>query len=151
MHRSSRPATPAADGGPPENAYFDHDADIGVVGRGPSLEQALEAAARATFALMVDPRRLHERDAIEVRFEEHDPELALVQWLNALLGESRARGLALRRFALAREGDAWHGLAWGERWHAGLERGTEVKGATLTGLSVRRGDDGWEARCVVDV
>jgi SHS2 domain-containing protein len=32
-----------------------------------------------------------------------------------------------------------------------MERGTEVKGATLTMLSVRRADGGWEARCVIDV
>jgi SHS2 domain-containing protein len=31
--------------------YFDHDADVGIVGRGSTLEEAFEAAARATFAL----------------------------------------------------------------------------------------------------
>jgi SHS2 domain-containing protein len=30
-------------------------------------------------------------------------------------------------------------------------RGTEVKGATLTALSVRHDAQGWQARCVVDV
>jgi SHS2 domain-containing protein len=32
-----------------------------------------------------------------------------------------------------------------------MERGVEVKGATLTMLSVKQVEAGWEARCVVDV
>jgi protein archease len=43
------------------------------------------------------------------------------------------------------------GSAEGEPWRAGLERGVEVKGATLTGLEVKQRDGIWEARCVVDV
>jgi protein archease len=57
-----------------------------------------------------------------------------------------------RRFELSRDGSRWTGRAWGETWRADLERGTEVKGATLTMLSVRQSAGaGWEARCVVDV
>jgi len=43
------------------------------------------------------------------------------------------------------------GGASGEPWRPGLERGVEVKGATLTALVVKRDEKGWEARCVVDV
>lgn len=32
--------------------YFDHDADVGVIGRGQDIERAFENAAVATFALM---------------------------------------------------------------------------------------------------
>ncbi len=144
-------ATQAADSTRAPDPYFDHDADIGVIGRGASVEQALESAARAAFALMVDARRVQPLESVEVAFDEADPELALVEWINALLAAARVKGLALGRFSLAREGDRWTGRAWGERWHAGLERGTEVKGATLTALTVRPRPDGWEARCVVDV
>ena len=35
-------------------AYFEHDADIGVIGRGAILEEAFEGAVRATFAIMTD-------------------------------------------------------------------------------------------------
>ena len=31
--------------------YFEHDADIGIIGRGATVEQAFEAAARAVLAL----------------------------------------------------------------------------------------------------
>jgi SHS2 domain-containing protein len=131
--------------------YFEHDADIGVVGFGDSLERALEAAAAATFAVMVDPDTVQRQVHITVEFDESDPELALLCWLNGLLGEARIAGLALGSFRLARHDGHWVGQAWGEPWRDGLERGTEVKGATFTMLSVRQLDSGWEARCVIDV
>jgi SHS2 domain-containing protein len=132
-------------------AYFEHDADIGVIGRGPTIEDALVAAAAAVFAIMVHPAEVRSTARISVTFEERDPEYALVRWLNELLAEARAHGLALACFRLARTGDHWHGEATGEPWRQDFARGTEVKGATLTGLSVKEIPGGWEARCVVDV
>ncbi|GAP67038.1 archease [Mizugakiibacter sediminis] len=131
--------------------YFDHDADIGVVGRGASLEQAFEAAAAAMFAIMADPAAVRPAATVRIEFDETDPELALVTWLNRLLAEARTRGLALSRFRLHRDGGRWSGEADGQPWHAGIVPGTEVKGATLTGLRVGRVGHDVEARCVVDV
>lgn len=131
--------------------YFDHDADTGVIGRGDTIEAAFVQAAQATFALMCDPARVAARERFEVEFEEADPELALVTWLNELLAQANVRRLALARFELTRSGSRWRGAAWGEPWHAGLARGTQVKGATLTALAVVERPGGWEARCVVDL
>ena len=131
--------------------YFEHDADIGVCGRGGSVEAAFVNAARAVFAIQTDLDAVRATERLEIGFTEADTELALVRWLNALLGESRERGLALSDFGLAHDGDCWRGWAAGERWHASLPRGTEVKGATLCMLSVRHDAAGWEARCVVDL
>jgi SHS2 domain-containing protein len=125
---------------------------VGVIGRGATLEKAFESAAEAMFAVMADPKSLQqESQEVSVTFTEDDIELALAQWLNALLGAARERGAVFRRFALTREGSRWIGRAWGEPWREDTERGTEVKGATLTMLSVRQADGGWEARCVIDV
>jgi len=131
--------------------YFEHDADIGVCGRGVKLEDALVSAARAMFAIQADPDSIRPGERVVIQFEERDTELALVRWLNALLGASRERGLAFSDFGLAREGERWRGWAAGEPWHNAVVRGTEVKGATLTMLSVSQDAAGWEARCVVDV
>jgi SHS2 domain-containing protein len=131
--------------------YFDHDADTGVIGHGATLAEAFEQVAEATFALMCDTGAVQPAERIDVEFTEADPELALVTWLNLLLAHANAQGLALGRFALVQDGAAWRGSARGERWHPGLERGTQVKGATLTALKVARDGDGWEARCVVDL
>ena len=135
----------------PQAAYFEHDADIGVIGRGRRLEDAFAGAACAVFALRTRLDDVAAHEPVEVEFEESDIELALVRWLNLLLAHAAERGLALAAFSLAREGDLWRGVGWGEPWRPGLERGIEVKGATLTMLSVKRAGELWEARCVVDV
>jgi len=130
---------------------FDHDADIGVVGRGATLEDAFIAGATAVFDLLCRVEGVAPLQRVEIGFRESDVELAFVNWLNLLLATAHVQGLVLGRFALKREGDDWTGTGWGERWHALLARGIDVKGATLTMLSVREADGGWEARCVVDV
>jgi SHS2 domain-containing protein len=131
--------------------YFDHDADIGVVGRGATVEEAFEAAARATFAIMADPAQLKAAEAVTLDFEEADVELALVRWLNGLITAARERRLVFCRFWIEHDGVLWRGGASGEPWRPDLERGVEVKGATLTMLQVKQTAAGWEARCVVDV
>ena len=131
--------------------YFEHGADIGVIGRGPTLEEAFEQAAAAMFRIMADRTGLPITTDVSVSFEETDTEIALVQWLNALLAEAQIEHLIPVEFHIERNGAAWHGVARGERWSAAMKRGVEVKGATLTMLSVRHDERGWEARCVVDV
>lgn len=132
-------------------AYFEHDADIGIIGRGATLEEAFEGAARATFAIMTDIEEVRAAESVTIEFEEADDELALVRWLNLLLGSARERGLVFGRFWVERDGVRWRGGAGGEPWRPHLERGVEVKGATLTMLAVTQAGAGWEARCVVDV
>jgi len=131
--------------------YFEHDADIGVVGRGATLEEAFESAAAATFAVMADLSAIRPERSVALDFEEADIEIALVRWLNLLLGLSHEQGLAFCRFWIERDGVHWRGGASGEPWRRDLERGVEVKGATLTMLEVKQDRDGWLARCVVDV
>ncbi|TCV90434.1 archease [Sulfurirhabdus autotrophica] len=132
-------------------SYFDHDADIGIIGHGKCLEAAFESAAKAMFAIMAELEQIKPVNEINLSFEESDLEYALVTWLNLLITEARENGLALGKFYITRNKFHWHGKAWGEPWRAGLERGVEVKGATLTMLSVKNDGNEWEARCIVDV
>lgn len=131
--------------------YFAHDADTGIIGRGATIEAAFEAAARAVFEIMADTAAIRPAQAVAVMFDEDDVEFALVRWLNSLLGEARAAGLILGDFRLRRDSGRWEGEGRGEGWRDDLVRRVEVKGATLTALSVREAGGHWEARCVVDV
>jgi len=132
-------------------SYFEHDADIGIIGRGATIEQSFEAAARVMFAVITNTDAVEPRTAIAIEFEESDPELALVTWLNLILGKVREFGMVFSHFHLKRENSHWRGELRGEPWRDDLERGTEVKGATLTMLSVKQIGEFWEARCVIDV
>ncbi|MEJ2500058.1 MAG: archease [Campylobacterales bacterium] len=131
--------------------YFDHDADIGIIGRGESIETAFTSAAEAMFAIMGTNACSDPSERVDIAFAEPDPELALVQWLNLLLAEAASRRLLLYRFRLTHHGREWKGSAQGCPLNMLDARGTEVKGATLTMLSVSQNAGTWEARCVVDV
>lgn len=132
-------------------SYFEHDADIGIIGRGTTVEEAFESAAEAVFAVITPLAGVHPKTTVPIEFEESDQELALVIWLNLLLGKAREFGMIFSRFQLQCNGNRWTGEASGEEWNGSLEHGVEVKGATLTMLSVKQIGDVWEARCVVDV
>lgn len=131
--------------------YFDHDADIGVIGCGKTLEAAFISIAESTFSLMTNLEKINPRTSIEINFQESDLELALLNWLNLLIGESIANNLIFCKFELQHKNNHWQGTAFGDNWQENMERGIEVKGATLTMLSVKKINQHWEARCVVDV
>lgn len=131
--------------------YFDHDADIGIIGRGKTLESAFVDAAISTFALMSDLSLVKAKNKIDITFEEPDIEFALVTWLNQLIAKADSEQSLFVDFNLQRNGSQWHGEAWGDKWQPGLNRGIDVKGATLTMLSVKQIGDHWIAQCVVDV
>ena len=135
-----------------DDNYFDHEADIGIIGRGQTIEKAFVNAAEALFAIMIDNlNAIQKKASVNIHFTESDSEIALVIWLNLLVGEARAHNLIFGHFTLTHKNNDWHGEAFGEPWHDQMIRGTEVKGATLTMLSVRVKNGIWEARCVVDV
>ena len=131
--------------------YFDHDADVGIEAEGKTQEAAFNNAASAMFAIMTHPSLVLPERQVRVEFDEADRELALVEWLNRLLAQARLAGLVLASFDLKRDGDHYAGQAWGMPWKQGGERGTEVKGATLTELNVAEEGKHWRVRCVVDV
>ena len=133
------------------SAYFEHDADIGIIGRGLTIEQSFEAAAHAVFAIITHIEDVQPVTIVAVEFEESDLELALVVWLNLILGKARELGMVFSHFYIQRQNDHWHAKVAGEKWRDDMERGVEVKGATLTMLAVKQIGPIWESRCVVDV
>lgn len=134
----------------PKN-YFDHDADIGIIGYGHSLEESFIDAAKAMFALMTDLSQLNSKIKVSFQFEESDIELAFVTWLNFLIAKAQAKNLVFSQFQINRKGDLWQSEASGEVWRDDLERRVDVKGATLTMLSVKEINNEWIAKCIVDV
>lgn len=131
--------------------YFDHDADIGIIGRGNSLEECFVDAAKTLFALMADLSHIKPKELISFEFEEADIELAFVIWLNLLIAKAQVDNLIFSQFQLTKKNNIWKGKAKGEKWRDDIERGIDVKGATLTMLSVKQTNNTWEAKCVVDV
>ena len=133
--------------------HFPHGADIGVRGFGASLSEAFEQAALAMTAVVADPAAIEPRTRVAIGCEAPDPELLLVDWLNALVYEMAERNMLFGRFEVKTDGRELKGAAWGEPVDVPRHRpAVEIKGATYTELHVRqREDGGWIAQCVVDV
>jgi tRNA nucleotidyltransferase (CCA-adding enzyme) len=133
--------------------HFSHDADVGVRGVGPSLDTAFAQAAVAMTAVITDPDLVGDENAIEIQCSADDAEMLLAEWLNALVYEMAVRSMLFARFEVRVSGTQLSATAWGEEVDVERHRpAAEVKGATLTALSVRETADGmWIAEDVVDV
>jgi tRNA nucleotidyltransferase (CCA-adding enzyme) len=136
--------------------HFEHGADIGVRGFGPTLAAAFEQAAIALVAVVTDPASVAPNESVDLACEAPDDELLLVAWLNAVVGEMGARRMLFGRFELRIEGHRLAARAWGEPASVARHQpAVEVKGATCTALRVAPLHDasgaGWLAQTVVDV
>jgi tRNA nucleotidyltransferase (CCA-adding enzyme) len=133
-------------------AHFPHDADIGVVGIGPTQAEAFRQVALALTAVVTDPAKVSPIHPVPVACEAPSDELLLVEWLNALIYEMAVRAMVFGEFSVEIDEGRLRATAYGEA--VDVERhepAVEIKGATLTALQVVQGADGWRAQCVVDV
>jgi tRNA nucleotidyltransferase (CCA-adding enzyme) len=134
--------------------HFAHGADIGIRGRGETRDRAFAEAARALTAVATDPDSVVPRLAVQIRCRAPDPELLLVEWLNALVYEMATRHMLFSRFDVKiDDGLELTATAWGEPIDvASHHPAVEPKGATVTALRVAREPDGtFLAQTVLDV
>lgn len=133
--------------------HFEHGADIGVRGFGPTLEASFEEAATALAAVVADPGTVRPLQSIAVACEAPALDILLVDFLNAIIYEMATSGLLFAAFHVTIDGTRLRAEAKGEPFDAGRhEAAIEVKGATMTALKVEQLADGrWCAQCVVDV
>lgn len=126
---------------------------MGVRGMGNTMAQAFEQVALAVTAIITPPDQVAPMEAVSLVCEAPDPELLLVDWLNALIYEMATRQMLFSRFSVQIEGSRLFATAQGEAIEPERHRpAVEVKGATYTALAVKRHQDGlWSAQCVVDV
>ena len=136
----------------PSWEHFPHDADIGLAGTGPTKAEAFRQAALALTAVVTDLALVRPRTAVSIVCEAPTDELLLVEWLNALIYEMSVRSMLFGDFAVEIVDGEVRATAWGETVDRERhEPAVEVKGATMTALSVAELDGRWRAQCVVDV
>jgi len=134
--------------------YLEHTADLGLLARGATLEEAFCEAARGLFSLMLDVAKIEPRDTYTVHLEAPSSIDLFVEWLGDLLAQKELTGLVFSEFEtrLDRDGRRLDGTASGERLDPIKHRPRiEVKGISYLGLDVRRDDEGWVVQCVLDV
>lgn len=132
--------------------HFSHEADIGIVGTGPTKAEAFRQAAIALTAVVTDPSSIRSITSVAVHCHAPDDELLLVEWLNALIYEMAVRSMLFGDFTVEIDDGELRATARGEYVDPDRhEPAVEVKGATMTALKVGPVAGGWRAECVVDV
>ncbi len=133
--------------------HFEHQADIGLRGFGPTKAEAFAQAAAALTAVITDVENVTSKLKVEITCQAEDEQLLFVDWLNALIYEMSTRRMLFSRFEVNIRGDRLSARVWGEEIQRDKHNPVvEVKAATYTALDVCRDKDGkWIAQCVVDV
>ena len=133
--------------------HFPHQADIGIRGRGSTIEQAFEQAALALTAVIADLDKIEPKEKVRINCQAIDDELLLFDWLNSLLYEMDTRKMLFSQFEVHINQDNLTAIARGQKMNVSKHQpAVEVKAATYQDLSVRQDESGtWIAQCVVDV
>ena len=137
----------------PHWEHFEHEADIGIRGIAPTLDQAFEQAAIAMTSVITNIDSVSSSKVISIYCEAPDTELLLVTWINELVYEMSANGLVFNRYEVIIDDGALSAIAFGEAVDREKHQpAVEIKGATFTELRVyQQPDNSWVAQCVVDV
>lgn len=133
-------------------SHFQHQADIGIRGWGPTREAAFAQAAHALTAVVTE-HPVNDRRSISCSCSAPDDDFLLLAWINTVIYEMSIGKMLFTRFDLRIEGQNLHASLGGEPVDVARHQpAVEVKGATLTELAVYRDAAGvWFAQCVVDV
>ena len=133
--------------------HFDHEADIGVRGVGPTPARAFEQAALALSAAVSSLASINPYEPVHIECQDDDLEVLLVDWLNAVIYEMATRAMLFGRYEVVIEKGKLVATAWGEQVDVHRHQpAVEIKGATYTALHVGQSpDDRWVAQTVVDV
>ncbi len=134
---------------------FEHGADIGVRGRGSTLEEAFASGARAMFSIVLEsPPSSPPSCSVPVSCTSFDMEALFVAWLNELLAKADMERAVFWEFAIEIDPVEFAVQGSASGWRLDdieAELGVEVKGATFTLAKVEHMDGEWVAQCVVDV
>lgn len=133
--------------------HFEHGADVGVRGTGPTMAEAFAHAAVALTAAICDPASVRTGDSRDVVCRAPTPELLLVDWLNAVVYTMATERMVFGAFTVSVLGEELRGRLHGEPVDRERHQpAVEVKGATHTALRVAQDERGdWVAQCVIDV
>ncbi len=132
---------------------FEHTADVGLIARGHTLEEAFCNAAAGLVDLMVDPKGLRADVHLKVTAAAEDRAGLLVAWLNELLYLLDTQGFVPRLCRMIELRDT---MLTAELFGDVVDPERHdvrrmVKAATYHGLSLTRTDTTWEARVVLDL
>lgn len=136
--------------------YIEHEADIGILAIGNTLEEAFEEGARAMFNIMIELNNIEPKEEVDIKCEASGVDSLFVEWLNKLLSEKDIQNMFFSNFEVTIEKTETNfklnGKAFGEQMNTEKHAvKIEVKAATYSGLKYEEKDNKHYLQCVVDV
>lgn len=134
--------------------YFEHKADIGIIGLGNSLEEAFQEAAKAMFKVMANINKIEPKKEIKINLESTDKKELFISWLNELLAQRDIKEMLFSKFKVNIEKSEnkyiLKSKVFGEKINKKHELETEVKAATYSQLDFKEGKK-VRIQCIIDV
>lgn len=137
--------------------YLDHQADIGILSWGPSIEEAFADGARALFGVMAETDAIDPREETTIECTADEESLLFVEMLNTLISQSDLTGLLYCDITverIERSGEHLRLVARAAGEKIDFERHelkTEVKAATYSGLRYTCREGTHSLQCLLDI
>jgi SHS2 domain-containing protein len=140
---------------------FDNKADVGVRGKGKSIEQAFEGCAKALTSIMADIDSIEPKKAHVLEVKANDYGALLVSFLNELLFLKDTKKIIYSKFRAkilkeknseGKEIFVLKATIFGEKIDSKKHLlKVDPKAATYSQLSVEKKENEWIAQCIIDV
>ena len=129
-------------------------ADVAFVAYGKTLSELFSNAALALFEVMINTRQVKPVVTKKIRTDGDDLESLMFNWLNALLVYVDGNSLAFSKFKVEVDEKklTLKAECSGEKINSKRhETRTAVKAATYHKLEVKKENDYWKAKVIVDI
>ncbi|MBT8762787.1 archease [Desulfohalobiaceae bacterium Ax17] len=133
--------------------HFYHQADIGIIGAGPTVSSAFAQAGLALTAVITELDKVRPVQEKEISIEAPELDILFFDYINEIIFLISTQGMLFSEYTVKIENLSLEATIKGEpidvQKHAPA---VEVKGATFSGLKVFKNNQGfWVAKCIVDV
>ncbi|WP_457572417.1 archease [Desulfovulcanus sp.] len=133
--------------------HFYHQADIGIIGAGPTVSSAFGQAGLALTAVITDIDKVLPVQEKKISIEAPDLDILFFDYMNEIIFLISTQGMLFSEYTVTIENLSLRATIKGEpidkQKHAPA---VEVKGATFSGLKVFQDNQGlWIAKCIIDV
>jgi SHS2 domain-containing protein len=134
--------------------FFEHTADVGIIARGKTIEEAFENAAKAVFEIMTDTSKIEAKECRDISTFGYDLENLLYKWIEELLYYHDTETLVFTEFQVRidKENMTLTGKACGEKFDPNKhEKRTVVKAMTYHMMEIRQENGNYVVQFVVDI
>jgi SHS2 domain-containing protein len=135
--------------------YFDHEADVGIVAYGSTLEEAFQIGAQAMLDVICEQQKIGEQKVL-INLAAHDLVDLWISFLNELLAQMDIQEIFLSHCVIRKikkndEEYRLEGTAYGFPRSKDMIRKSEVKAATYCQAEVIQKPGECKVQCVLDL